>query len=245
MTATALVFLTCTALGPAEVHTDYYEAYRKARDTKSFLLIDFGSGFDFSQVPPQQLAGHVLCRIPAGYTIEVGGARTRLLDRSAFWALEGRPGLAVVDLRNREHFGRTVSVLPQRHVTPFKVAAVLGLPAGTLTQRTLVWAFRIHPERPQSVYGTACPYLMAHCQRHCGVQCASNDQHHAAGHPGSTEIVAESWPWNRNVVDAAIDIVQSWRGSPGHWGAASRPWARYGYDMQTNGQKWYATGVFM
>ena len=244
MTATALVFLTLTAAPPAEVYTDYSEAYRAAEQSRKFLLIDFGSGFDFGGLPPQQLAAHVLCRIPPSYMIEANGTRTRLLDSSAFAALEGRPGLAVVDLRNPPHFGRTVSLLPQRHVTLLKVAAVLTLPPGTLTQRTLVWAFRIHPEHPQSVYGTACPQLMAHCQRHCGVQCAMCNQHHAAGHPGSTEIVAESWPWSRNVVDAAIDIVQSWRGSSGHWGAASRRWSRYGYDMQTNGQKWYATGVF-
>ena len=244
MIATALVCLTLTAPAGATVHTDYYEAYRIARDGGQLLMIDFGSGFDFNSIPPQQLAGHVLCRIPADYTIEKDGRRQRLLDSSAFSALEGRPGVAVVDLRKGPHFGKTVSALPQRHVSPYKVLAVLSLPPGSLTQRTLVWAFRIHPERPQSVYGSPCPQLMAHCARHCGVQCATDNQHHAAGHPGSTEIVAESWPWNRNVVDAAIDIVQSWRGSPGHWGAASRFWSRYGYDMRTNGQKWYATGVF-
>ena len=244
MTATALVLVTLTAMAPAEVYTDYSEAYRAARDSRKFLLIDFGSGFDFSRVPPQQLADHVLCRVPANYAMETEGTQRRLLDSPAFSALEGGPGLAVVDFRNSPHFGRTVSLLPHRHVTPVKVAALLSLPPGTLTQRTLVWAFRIHPERPQSVYGAPCPQLMAHCQRHCGVQCATNNQHHAVGHPGSTEIVAESWPWNKNVVDAAIDIVQSWRGSSGHWGAASRRWSRYGYDMQSNGQKWYATGVF-
>lgn len=244
MVATALVLLSLAAPASPQVHTDYFEAYRAAQEGGKLLLIDFGSGFDFSRLTPDQTAGHVLCRVPADYTIEVDGRQQRLLDAPAFSALEGRPGVAVVDLKHQAHFGRTVSALPQRHVSPYKVLAVLSLPPGSLTQRSLVWAFRIHPERPQSVYGTACPQLMAHCRRHCGTQCATSNQHHAVGHPGSTEIVAESWPWNKNVVDAAIDIVQSWRGSPGHWGAASRFWSRYGYDMKTDGQKWYATGVF-
>ena len=46
------------------------------------------------------------------------------------------------------------------------------------------------------------------------------------------------------MVDAAIDIVGSWRQSSGHWSAARSAWSSYGYDMKTNGSKWFATGVF-
>src|SRR5690606_6546281 len=130
------------------------------------------------------------------------------------------------------------------HCTSDKIAALLALPEGTLTQRTLTWAFFIHPERPRSVYAAPCPRLMTHCARHSARQASMNDQHHDMNHPGRSEIVAESWPWNKNVVDAAIDIVWSWRQSPGHWSAASGTWQRFGYDMKTNGEKWFATGVF-
>jgi hypothetical protein len=247
MNATSVCLLTLAlAQATPEVHTDYFTAYKEARGHK-LLLIDFGSGFDLGRLEPRRLEEYVVCRVPADYEIELNGQPRRLLEFGAFRALEGQPGLAIVDLKHRNRpnvYKRTVSVLPRRHATPAKVGALLDLPPGTLTQRTLTWALRIHPERPQSVYAAPDPQLMEHCKRHCGVQCSANDQHHASGMPGRCEIVAESWPWNRNVVDAAIDIVQAWRSSPSHWGAASGRWQAYGYDMQTNGQKWFATGVF-
>lgn len=244
MTATALCLLALAAAPADDVHTDYYEAYRTAQDEGRMLLIDFESGFDFERLDPRRLQNYVLCRLPVDYEIETEGGLTRLLDSPAFKHLDGGPGVAIVDLRHPRLLGRVVSLLPQRHLTAAKVAHMLALPTGTLTQRTLVWAFRIHRERPLSVYADPDHRLMAHCQRHCLVQCRANNQHHCMQHPGSSEIVAESWPWNHNIVDAAIDIVWSWRQSPGHWRAASRRWARYGYDMKHNGQKWYATGVF-
>jgi hypothetical protein len=247
MNSATLLFLTLAfAPTPPELHTDYYDAWDAARGRK-LLLIDFGSGFDFTRIEPRLLSEYVVCRVPADYVIEGDDAPRRLLDCGAFRALEGQSGLAIVDLkhdRRPDIFKKTVSVLPRRHVTQHKVRELLRLPPGTLTQRTLVWALRVHPQRPRSVYGYPDPVLMAHCRNHCGVQCAANNQHHAAGNPGRSEIVAESWPWNKNIVDAAIDIVWSWSCSSGHWGAACRTWSAYGYDMHTNGQKWYATGVF-
>jgi hypothetical protein len=209
--------------------------------------MDFESGFDLSRLNPRQLDDYVVCRVPVDYEIELEGETRRLLEFGGFRELERQPGLAIIDLKHRDRgdvYGHTVSVLPRRHVSEAKVAALLRLPAGTLTQRTLIWALRIHPARPQSVYGVPDPELMAHCSRHCFVQCSANNQHHAASNPGRSEIVAESWPWNKNIVDAAIDIVWSWSCSSGHWSAACQGWRAFGYDMRTNGQKWYATGVF-
>jgi hypothetical protein len=58
------------------------------------------------------------------------------------------------------------------------------------------------------------------------------------------EVVAESWP-NEGLVDACIDCVQSWRQSPGHWGAVRARQPLFGYDIKRgrNGI-WYATGIF-
>ncbi|HUG92016.1 MAG TPA: hypothetical protein VML55_14350 [Planctomycetaceae bacterium] len=247
MNPTTVCLLTLAfAPTPPEIHTDYAAAYHQARDRK-LLLVDFESGFDLNRLSPGQLSDYVVCRVPADCEIEFDGETRPLLEFAAFRHLERQPGLAIIDLKHRgrpDVYKQTVSVLPRRHVTTDKVRALLDLPAGTLTQRTLVWALRVHPQRPRSVYGVPDPRLMAHCQRHCQVQCRRNDQHHAASNPGRSEIVAESWPWNKNIVDAAIDIVWSWSCSSGHWSAACRPWRAYGYDMQTNGQKWYATGVF-
>jgi hypothetical protein len=246
MTSTAICLVGLTVASAGEVHTDYYDAYREAQDGGRMLLIDFGTGFDFEHIDQAKLSRYVLCRISANTEVEVDGEHRRLLDLPAYAHLDGGPGLAVIDLTDekRRTFGRPVSLLPHRHVTPHKVGTMLDLPRGTLTQRTLLWAFRIRPERPRGLFGRPCPRLMAHAARHSRVQCRANHQHHAASYPGSSEIVAESWPWNRNVADAAIDIVWSWSQSPGHWGAASRAWSHFGCDMKTNGQKWYETGVF-
>lgn len=229
---------TLLATPAVDQSADYYAAYKQAKAERKLLVVDFGSGAAIND----KTGRHLVCRLPAGYELPNGGGR--LIDSHCFAPLEGGSGLAVVDLTGGPHHGDVVSVLPQRHCSPEKVAALLSLPEGTLTQRTLTWAFLIHPERPQSVYAAPCPQLMAHCARHSARQASMNDQHHDMGHPGRTEIVAESWPWNKNVADAAIDIVWSWRQSPGHWGAARQAWNRYGYDMKSNGEKWFATGVF-
>lgn len=234
---TILASAMLLAAPAADPPADYYAAYKQAKAGRKMLLLDFGTG---ARVDGGDR--HVVCRLPADY--ELPGGRGRLIHSQCFGPLERGPGLAVVDLTGGPHHGDVVSVLPQRHCSPEKVTALLALPPGTLTQRTLTWAFLIHPERPQSVHAAPCPQLMAHCARHSARQAAMNDQHHDMRHPGRTEIVAESWPWNKNVVDAAIDIVWSWRQSPGHWGAARQAWSRFGYDMKSNGEKWYATGVF-
>ncbi len=223
-----------------EVYHDYYGAYRAAKDQGRMLLVDFESGVDFSRLDASFLDRHVICSVPLDYEFD----SQRMIDHPAFRALERSRGIVIVDLRNEEQFGKAVNVLPKKHCLPSKITALSDLPVGTLTQRTLIWALRIHPAGPRSVWGTAAPNLMNHASRHSRVQAGANNQHHDMSHPGSSEIVAESWPWNKNVVDAAIDIVWSWSQSPGHWGAASQAWRMYGYDMKTNGQKWFATGVF-
>ncbi len=239
---TCLIFCLGSAVG-AEVHTDYYAAYREAAATKRMMLIDIGSGFDFSTISREKLAGHVLCKVPTDYTIESDGKSSKLIDSPGFKALGKEPGLVIVDLRNEKTRRLAVSVLPRRHVTKQNVEALLSLPAGTLTQRTLLWAFRVHPERPAGVLGKADSTLMSHAANHSAQQALSNVMYHAYSFPGSFEIVAESWT-NRTVVDAAIDLVNLWRSSPPHWGAATSAWHKFGCDMKSNGQQWFATGVF-
>ena len=58
------------------------------------------------------------------------------------------------------------------------------------------------------------------------------------------EVCAESWP-GQEFVDAAIECVQSWSHSSGHWAAVSGEHPLYGYDMKRGGDGvWYATGIF-
>lgn len=228
------------------VHHDYANAFQTARKSRKMLVVDFGAKVDFTQFSQRTLRGYVLCQLPESAAVHTeDGAEIKLLDHPSFADLERRPGIAIIDFKHADYRQLVVSVLPERHVNQENVEALLQLPKGSLTQRTLIWALRVHPERPQSVHGEAEPQLVAHAERHSEVQATENHQHHNLPIAiAESEIVAESWPWNHNVVDAAIDIVHSWRQSPGHWGAASRAYRYFGYDMKWNGNKWFATGVF-
>lgn len=141
-----------------------------------------------------------------------------------------------------------VSALPARYCTPDGLWALVNLPPGTLTQRTLIWAVRMHPECPKSADGQSDARLMAHAAAHSARQAAANSQFHARQMPcgNATEIVNESWSWNTNVVDAAVDIVNTWGAPPrsSHWPAVVRRHAGYGYDMAKGRNCWYATGIF-
>lgn len=231
------------APNPVHIHKDYYPAYIEARKSGKMLLVDFGTSFDFQTVDAKSLERYVLCRVPVDYKLKIDGKQTRLIDAPAFTCLQQQAGIAVVDLHNKEHFRETVSVLPQRYAATYYVGALLDLPAGTLTQRTLTWAFRTHQERPPCTNGVADPGMMDHADRHSLTQANSNSMFHSGNFPGSFEIVAQSMG-NGNIDDIAVELVNLWRSSAPHWGAASTPWSAYGVDMQTNGSVWYATGVF-
>ena len=130
---------------PVHIHKDYYPAYIEARKSGKMLLVDFGTNFDFKTVDAKSLERYVICRVPVDYKLKIDGKQSRLIDAPAFTCLQQQAGIAVVDLHNKEHFRETVSVLPQRYAATYYVGALLDLPAGTLTQRTLTWAFRVAP----------------------------------------------------------------------------------------------------
>jgi hypothetical protein len=126
-----------------------------------------------------------------------------------------------------------------------------------LTQRTLVFAVRIHPEKPASTVGDLHPVLVEEAKTHAGYQAAIQVQGHhhwdarfqrlagllPFGLRGK-EVCAESWA-NERLVDAAVDCVDSWRQSSGHWEAVRASHPVFGYDMQRGANGiWYATGVF-
>ena len=243
------LFLVCSLFlgttGPAKVIDSYAEGCKSAKANKRMLLIDFGTGVDLSQIEREHFRSMDICKLPAGYTTTVDGTKQTLSLHPSFSDMGGSEGVIVIDFKNDAYMGMVVSALPARHCTPYNVAALLDLPAATLTQRTMIWALRVHPEHPRSAWGTPCPQLMDHAARHSQVQANSNHQHHNMPMGiAQSEIVAESWSWNTNMVDAALDMVHAWRQSSGHWGAACRPYNWIGYDMKTIGNKWFATGVF-
>jgi len=215
----------------------------------------------------EKLSGMVLTKLPIDAQITVKGQTIRLLDHGAFSELHKGPGLAVIDLAHEktEYWGYVVSALPftpgkYYRFHPSQVETLVNLPEGTLTQRSMIFAVRIHPEHPASTNGEYNPVLLSEATAHSDYQAQIHVQGHQGwgerferilgkllgrGEPGTpVEVVAESWP-DQDLMDSCVDCVNSWRQSPGHWEAVSAKQASYGYDIRegTNGI-WYATGIF-
>ena len=203
----------------------------------------------------------VAIRLPAGAKIASRGSEISLLDHPAFAEMQRAPGIALLDMTDDQspHFRHVVSVYPfsRQPIWADKLAAMLDLPLGTLTQRTLNFAVRTHPERPASALGHYSPLLARETESHAVHQASQTLQgHHQwesrfhsinAQLPGglvTQEVCAESWP-GQSLVEAAEECVHSWRQSSGHWEAVSRRHVLFGYDMKLgrNGV-WYAAGIF-
>jgi hypothetical protein len=175
--------------------------------------------------------------------------------------LQNSPGIAILDLTDSAspNFRRVVSVYPfqREYITAQRLTAMLELPLGTLTQRTLIFAVRTHPENPASAKSHLSPLLAGETESHASHQASISLQGHHnwesrfhainARLPAgllAQEVCAESWP-GQSLVEAADECVASWRRSSGHWEAVAARHALFGYDMKrgANGV-WYATGIF-
>lgn len=254
--------------------TDYSAAVLEAQAEEKMLLIFFHREGDhaperrFEQevvthpTIAKLLDNYTLAKLPVTTEVQFKGKPIRLLSHGAFVHLEGKPGVAIVDYAHVDtpEYGHTVSQFIFRGERPRNVQemqVILTLPQGTLTQRTLIYAVRTHPERPRSTNGILRRLLAGETHRHSQHQAAIQSQGHhqwdsrfqmiKAQLPGNmlpVEVCAESWP-GQNLEDAAIECVRSWRHSSGHWSAVSSESTYYGYDMKRgrNGI-WYATGIF-
>ena len=263
-------------ISPAEEpvwRTDYSQAVAQAKRDGKMLLIHFVDENDprsrgLESVALQdadvgrRLQRYELLRLPRDATVPIDDKEVTLLKHEAFSEMLGRPGLAIVDYANRNspHYETVVSQFPLTETLSYsaqQVAVMLDLPPGTLTQRTLIYAVRTHPERPASADGELLPELQREAERHSSYQARILRQGH---HQWETrfhrlnallprglvarEVCAESWP-GQNLVEAAIECVRCWRLSSGHWSAVRARQSAFGYDMKRgrNGV-WYATGVF-
>ncbi len=255
-------------------YVDYYAAYRAAADEERFLLINvLPAETSAAQQGAEQtiaadanlrdqLSKVVRLRVPMDATITVEGETKPLLSFASFAELNRGPGWLLIDLRNKdqEYYGYTVSVLPYAsgkyyHWRPDYLSVTLSVPAGTLTQRTMIWAVRIHPEAPQSTWGYQHPALINGATHQASYQADVGQQGHqnfetrfhslsAAAGSSVSEVCAESWP-NQNMIDSCLDCVDSWRHSSGHWRGVSGRHRAFGYDIRRgrNGI-WYGTGIF-
>ena len=185
-----------------------------------------------------------------------------LLKEKEFAEMLDQCGISIIDLKNvnAPYYGDVVSVFPFLKTVSYgayELKTMLTLPSATLTQRTMIYAVRVHPERPRSTEGLMHPALASGTESHSNYQARIRLQGHhnwdqraamlsrqlPAGHWPS-EVCAEGWSW-QNLLEAAIDCVKCWRQSSGHWSAVSAYQTYYGYDIKkgSNGV-WYGTGLF-
>ena len=254
--------------------TDYSKAVEEAQQQKRMLLIYFAcpkgeagcEGFESNTltVPAirEELGSYVCLKLDRDAKVALDGQETVLLRHRSFSEMVGLPGIAIVDYSRAEapYYGQVVSTFPFLRGKPYdarQMAVILNLPPGKLTQRTLIYAVRTHPDAPQSTSGELDEYLASEAESHSAYQARIRLQgHHAwesrfhrinARLPGgllAKEVCAESWP-GESLLEAAIDCVQCWRQSSGHWRAVRSAQPLFGYDMRrgSNGI-WYATGIF-
>jgi hypothetical protein len=261
---------------PREIEwlTDYYLAVDLARRQRRMLLIFFCqpggqqpcNRFEAETLADPQvrerLRDYLCLRLPLDAKVDVDGKPQKLLEHPSFREMLGRPGIAVLDYAHREasYYGRVVSVFPiteKLWYTPERLAVILELPPGTLTQRTMIYAVRIHPDHPASTQGRPDDMLFEEARKQSQYQADIRLQGHhqwetrfhriTARLPSglsASEVCAESWP-GENLVEAAIECVRCWRLSDGHWSAVREFQPVYGYDIKrgSNGV-WYATGIF-
>jgi hypothetical protein len=252
-------------------HDNYSAAGREARRRQALLFISFydPSRPDMEAVrlsdirrlaATQRRDRYVFARLPLDYTFRREGRDLRLLSHEAFADLRGRPGIAIIDYESpaAEYYEYVVSLFPLRgrQYSAGELTVMLDLPPGTLSQRTMIYAVRTHPDAPRSAVGLPHHELLRETQSHSKYQASIAVQGHhdwetrfhrvnaKLGDRASREVVAESWP-GESLLEAAIDCVHCWRQSEGHWEAVSSSHAEYGYDIKlgSNGV-WYATGIF-
>jgi hypothetical protein len=260
-------------VGGVEWRTDYNAAYRAAKNHKRMLLINFTPSAD---TPMQRSAEEYMAqknlvdrlerverlRVPVDAQIKVNGQSQKLLSFPSFAELQNGPGFVLLDLQHvgQPYYGCPVSVLPYTsgkyyHWQNSHLHVMLDLPAGTLTQRSMIFAVRIHPEGPASTHGMLHPTLASGAASHSNYQASLGVQghhhfesryHQLSGAAGGSvsEVVAESWP-GQNLIDSCIDCVDSWRHSPGHWRGVAGRHRAFGFDIRRgrNGI-WYGTGIF-
>ncbi len=259
---------------PIRWQGDYFDAVRSATQRRQMLLVLFrtpghcplADRFEKETLADAEvrfrLAQMACLKLPLDAQVPEGDRRVALIEHPAFAEMQHLPGMAIVDYAHADPrlFGQVVSVFPFLNGQIYSVEqmkAILDLPPGTLTQRTLIYAVRTHPERPASANGRFDPVLAAEAESHSEYQARILRQGHHfwetrfhrinARLPAGClafEVCAESWP-GQGLLQGAIECVRCWRLSAGHWRSVSSPCTVYGYDMKrgANGV-WYATGIF-
>ena len=210
----------------------------------------------------EKLGDFVLLKLPIDAMITEDGKERSLLEEPMFAEMQNLPGLAIIDFQHTDepYYEDVVSTIPFLRAKPIvreQMLTLLNLPAGTLTQRTLVYAIRIHPEKPLSTMGELHPAVVKEATQHSEYQAKigvlghqnfsvrANRLVRELGIDGASEVCAQSWA-DEGLLEGAIGCVRAWRSSPGHWKAVRAQHEFYGYDMVCGrNSTWYATGLFV
>jgi hypothetical protein len=252
------------AAGEPSWHDSFAEGRRAAIKHKKDLVIYFRPDERLDEALRRRsvkrlLSQYVCVKVPPSHEYE----GKRYLDHPALAEMMGKPGLAVISFHDAKlsHYREVISVHPfvgssygwVPALGASQLAIILSLPRdANLNQRSMLYALRIHPDEPQSIFGERHPAFCAHAERHSARQAALCHQHHAnilgIGIGASSEVVAESWGrvvGGENILEAAFSCVDAWRHSSGHWGAISRKHRYFSFDIaQGSNGTWYATGIF-
>jgi len=206
---------------------------------------------------------YVLLKLPMNAKVTAeDGSETPITSLPGFEHMAGHPGLVMIDFASRDtpYYGQVTGILPfWRGVCPTaeQTEIFLNLPPGTLTQRTLTYAVRIHPDKPLSSNGEALPLIGQVATKHALYQAETGVMGHqnfgtrshnvveALGGGMPSEICAESWS-DESMFEGAIGCMRAWRNSSAHWAIARKNHRFYGYDMAKgkNGA-WFAVGFFI
>lgn len=156
--------------------TDYGKAVETAQQDNRMLLVYFyreDGGGGCRQFQSETLADaaiaaglerYVLLKLPTAAEVSLAGANTVLLKHPSLAEMVGLPGIAIIDYSDPQapYHGQVVSTFPflrGRAYTREQMNVILDLPPGKLTQRTLIYAIKTHPERPQSTRANSTPTL--------------------------------------------------------------------------------------
>jgi len=243
-------------------HTDYHAARAKAIAEEKMLLVSVDSKDEAFSPRPQSvpvLCAYVLLRQTTESKYNFQGESRRLLEFGDFQPLCNQPGMVIYDFKHKgqPYYSEVVSAMPYRFLGPnpgkrvfeeeYRERKLLTLEPDTLSRRTLTWAIRVsmgHGERQRlrSADGRPNPVLMLGAGRNSLLQCRTGVGHFAGGLRGP-EIASPGS--GKDIVDAALNMVQIWASSPPHYGVMVSYHPEFGYDMAPNSAThWYGTGRF-
>jgi len=218
-----------------------------------------------------RLLNITLLRLKGETLVRIENKDAMLRDHFAKSFSEGGDTLLIFNFATEAsnlHYGKIISALPLKLFPKFPqydlnridvLTKILDLPIASVPERSLILAVRLHPEGAYSTDGYLSPYLTEEAIGTTKLQVDRDFQGHpdwdsrfqriiakqGSGYQAPYENAAESWPHNISFVSAALECVDSWKHSDGHWAATLWAWTDYAYHMRLNENGvWYCTGIY-